>query len=180
MIATLEDFRAFRSAKLPAFGVDEDLELYSPYDDVHSALVEGIKSVKAQLVLAMYGFDDDEIAQLIAQKMADPDIHVQITLDKSQAGGVHEKRLLTQFGFLGNPLGNTVAIGTSEHGAIMHRKMLILDGRFLISGSTNLSASAETKQDNQLHISSNLPAITRARIVLDLEHAKALNQMRAA
>jgi hypothetical protein len=59
---------------------------YSPIDDVHGALKAVIGSCQRSLVLAMYGYDDDELAELVAHLLDDPAIHCQITLDKSQAG----------------------------------------------------------------------------------------------
>lgn len=147
---------------------------YSPIDDVHGALKAVIGSATQSLVVAMFGYDDDELAELIAHIIDDHRIYVQITLDKSQAGGVHEKALLEKFK---NEMdSNSVAIGTSEHGAIMHRKMVIVDGLWRISGSTNWSTSGETLQDNELTIIQSAAACAEARHVLDIEHNKALKQ----
>lgn len=148
---------------------------YSPVDDVHGALKAVIGSCDRSLVLAMYGYDDDELAALIAGLLDNDQIHCQITLDKSQAGGVHEKALLTKY--KAEMDSNSVAIGTSEKSAIMHRKMAIVDGVWRISGSTNWSDSGETKQDNELTIMHSVAVAAEARTILDLEHVKALTQM---
>jgi phosphatidylserine/phosphatidylglycerophosphate/cardiolipin synthase-like enzyme len=152
--------------------------LYSPIDDVHGALVEVLKGAKHSVVVAMYGFDDDELAEILRDHLATPNVYVQITLDKSQAGGVHERELLAKFRH--EDMGNSIAIGTSEKSAIMHRKMAIVDGVWLIGGSTNWSESGETKQDNELTIHRSPELAARARTVLDIEHDHALQQLRAA
>lgn len=150
---------------------------YSPHDNVHGALKAVIGSCTRSLVLAMYGYDDDELAEMIAHLLDNDTIHCQITLDKSQAGGVHERALLTKYkAEMGS---NSVAIGTSEKSAIMHRKMAVVDGLWRISGSTNWSDSGETKQDNELTIIQSAAACAEARAVLDIEHTKALTQMAA-
>jgi phosphatidylserine/phosphatidylglycerophosphate/cardiolipin synthase-like enzyme len=152
--------------------------LYSPIDDVHGALVETLKSAQHSVVVAMYGFDDDELAEILRGQLADPSIYVQITLDRSQAGGVHEKALLAKFRH--EDIGNSIAIGTSEKSAIMHRKMAIVDGVWLIGGSTNWSESGESKQDNEITIHRSPELAARARTVLDIEHDHALQKMRVA
>lgn len=152
--------------------------LYSPIDDVHGALKAVIGATTQSLVIAMYGYDDDELAEMIAHIIDNKNIYVQITLDKSQAGGVHERALLEKFK---NEMdSNSVAIGTSEKGAIMHRKMVIVDGLWRISGSTNWSISGETLQDNELTIVQSAAACAEARHVLDIEHNKAMKQLLAA
>jgi phosphatidylserine/phosphatidylglycerophosphate/cardiolipin synthase-like enzyme len=151
---------------------------YSPIDDVHGALKAVIQSCERSLVLAIYGWDDDELAAIVASLLDNPAIHCQITLDKSQAGGVHERALLTKYrAGMGS---NSVAIGTSEKSAIMHRKMGVVDGLWRISGSTNWSDSGETKQDNELTIMRNTAACAEARAVLDLEHTSILTRMKRA
>src|SRR5690242_13521452 len=69
---------------------------YAPVDAVHGALVALISAAQRSLVIAMYGFDDEELANLIKAKLQDPTISVQLTLDSSQAGGVHERALLAE------------------------------------------------------------------------------------
>jgi phosphatidylserine/phosphatidylglycerophosphate/cardiolipin synthase-like enzyme len=123
----------------------------------------------------MYGYDDDEIAALIAQHIDNPAMHVQVTLDKSQAGGVHERAILAKY--KAEMESNSVAIGTSERGQIMHRKMVIVDGLWRVSGSTNWSTSGESLQDNELTVIKNATLCAEARAILDLEHVKALTQM---
>jgi hypothetical protein len=49
------------------------------------------------LVLNMYGYDDPELDELICGKLDTKHVYVQMSLDKSQAGGVHEKELLAKW-----------------------------------------------------------------------------------
>ena len=150
---------------------------YSPEDHVPQVLQSVISSVSKSIVVAMFGFDDEVLAAMLDTALKNPAIFVQITLDKSQAGGVHEKALLAKYSNWMS--GNSVAIGTSEKSAIMHRKMVIVDGLWRVSGSTNWSTSGETLQDNELTIIRDAMVCSEARPILDIEHDSALKQMAA-
>jgi phosphatidylserine/phosphatidylglycerophosphate/cardiolipin synthase-like enzyme len=117
---------------------------YAPVDDVHGAILDAIKAARHSLIIAMYGYDDPDFQAAILDKMQDPNIYVQLTLDSSQAGGTHEKELLSQ----ANYPATSIAVGRSEDHAIMHLKCLVVDNAVLVTGSTNWSASGEDKQDN--------------------------------
>lgn len=170
---TIERLSRHKTIPVPAGYPDTRRTFYAPIDHVHEALEELLNSCKQSLVLAMYGFDDDDLAGIIHTIMQNPHIHCQITLDKSQASGVHERTLIEKYAMLDS---NSVAVGTSEHSAIMHRKMLIIDGVWTVTGSTNWSTSGETKQDNELTVTYDPYVAAEARHILDLEHTKALTQ----
>jgi phosphatidylserine/phosphatidylglycerophosphate/cardiolipin synthase-like enzyme len=140
---------------------------YSPVDDVHGALKYLLGSATKSLVVAMYGFDDPELADILRSKLIQEHCYVQLTLDSSQAGGVHERQILTQEKYP----ASSVATGRSEHGAIMHMKECIIDGVFLVTGSTNWSIGAETKQDNQLTVIADPYVCAEARARIDCIHA---------
>ena len=145
---------------------------YSPVDDVHGAILDTIKNAKHSLVVAMYGFDDPELQDAILEKMRDENIYVQLTLDSSQAHGVHEKELLNAANFP----ATTIAIGQSEKHAIMHLKCLVVDNAVLVTGSTNWSAGGEDKQDNACVIVSDAYVAGEASARISAIHASMLNQ----
>lgn len=149
--------------------------LYSPIDDVHEALRTIVASCTKSLILSMYGFDDDELAGMIAHLLERPNIYCQISLDRSQAGGVHERQILAKW--KAEYESNSVAIGNSEKGAIAHRKMLVVDDLWVVTGSTNWSESGESKQDNEMTVQQNRVIASEARHILDLSHSAMLTQM---
>jgi phosphatidylserine/phosphatidylglycerophosphate/cardiolipin synthase-like enzyme len=152
---------------------------FSPRDDIHPLLASLIAGAQHSLVLNMYGYDDEELDELIRGKLASNHVYVQMSLDKSQAGGVHEKVLLAKWD--NDAFGNSIAIGTSEvHHAISHLKVLIVDGVYTVTGSTNWSISGESEQDNQLTLSRNAVVASELRAVLDLNHDWMLKQMAEA
>lgn len=153
---------------------------FSPEDGVgiHQLLVDLVNIAQHSIVLNMYGYDDNDVDAALQAKAADPGIFFQMSLDKSQAGGVHEKLLLAHW--YDKPIGTSIAVGQSVKHAISHLKVLIVDGVWVVSGSTNWSMSGEQQQDNQLTITQNAVLAAQYRSILDINHVEMLKQMAAA
>lgn len=174
-----DELAKFKAEKRFLDGYPPDLRTFwSPRDDVHGMLVALLASVEQSLVINMYGYDDEELDATIRKKLADESIFVQISLDKSQAGGVHERELLKKW--KNADFGNSIAIGTSSRHAISHLKIVIIDGVYTVRGSTNWSLAGEQKQDNELTLSRNAVVAAETRAVLDRNHDWMLKQMAAA
>jgi hypothetical protein len=113
-------------------------------DDVHGSIKHVLSRVQRSLYLSMFGFDDDELAAILWGLIERPDVLVMITLDKSQAGGVHEKKLLDMERTRDLAAFNShVVIGQSATHQILHTKGFVADGIVGCHGSTNWSASGE-------------------------------------
>ena len=163
-------------------------------DNVHGIILQLLQQEKLGIIGNMFGFDDEELNKAIMDKFAQPSVQVQITLDKSQAGGVHEKNIVaadqkqdsTDF-------NNSFAIGESATHQISHTKGFVLLGQGIyFEGSTNWSSSGEgvgislkadiknpagyKAQANTLFVSTNHINLTRFRTQLDSEHAIAKAQ----
>ena len=151
---------------------DDERTFFAPRDDVHGLL----GSAQHSIVVNMFGYDDDELNNIIQGKLTDDKIFVQMSLDRSQASGVHEKEILAKWN--NDAFGNSIAIGTSSvHNAISHLKIVIVDGVYTVKGSTNWSLSGEQQQDNELSLNRNAVIAAETRAILDLNHDFMLKQM---
>jgi phosphatidylserine/phosphatidylglycerophosphate/cardiolipin synthase-like enzyme len=151
---------------------------YSPRDDLHGLLASLVASAQHSLVLNMFGYADEELDAIIREKLQSDHVFVQMSLDKTQAGGKHEHELLARWD--NDRIGNSIAIGTSSvRSAISHLKILIVDGVYTVKGSTNWSLSGEQHQDNELTLSRNAVVAAETRAVLDINHDWMLKQMAA-
>lgn len=166
-------------------------------DDVHGILHSLITSEKLELAANEFGYDDEELNQDILNLFKLPGIKVQVTLDRSQAGGVHEKKIVAA-DLAQDPVdfNNSFAIGQSATHQISHTKGMVFLGQGLwCEGSTNLSVSGEgvgislkadvanpagfKNQNNTLLVSSNMVGLSRFKTRLDVEHQIAKTQMLA-
>src|SRR5271157_607171 len=91
----LLDLQQYTREKSYSNTASRDFHLfYVGRDDVHDILKHVLSRVSVSLYLNMFGYDDDELNDILMTKALDPQITMLITLDKSQAGGVHEKTLI--------------------------------------------------------------------------------------
>lgn len=165
---------------------------YVGRDDVHGVLARLFSLVTLSVKMNMFGFDDDELNTAIMGLVENPAVLVQVTLDKSQSGGVHEKKILaSDVAQDAAKFASDFAIGTSETHQISHTKGGVLDGIVAFEGSTNWSASGEgvgiglhgaanaagfKAQSNTLSVYTNPYEIAKFSARLDYEHAVAVSQ----
>lgn len=141
----LLDLQQYTLEKAYSTTASKDFHLfYVGRDDVHNILKHVLSRVRVSLYLNMFGFDDEELNQILMTKVRDPRITMLITLDKSQAGGKHEKALLDEDEKNDLTSFNThFVIGESLTHQISHTKGFVADGRVGGEGSTNWSAAGE-------------------------------------
>ncbi|HEX4576399.1 MAG TPA: hypothetical protein VH117_03535 [Edaphobacter sp.] len=142
---TLPDLAQYTKEAAYSTNASKDVHLfYVGRDDVHDILKYILSRVTISLYLNMFGFDDSELNNILMQKALNPAVTMLITLDKSQAGGVHEKALLAADRAFNLAAYNThFVIGQSATHQITHTKGFVADGRVAAEGSTNWSTSGE-------------------------------------
>jgi hypothetical protein len=164
-------------------------------DDCHQVLATLIKAEKLAFKFNMFGYDDDELDADITGLLKDGAVRVQGTLDRSQAGGVHERAILAKDqALLGAEFGNSFVVGQSATHQISHTKGGVFVGQGIgFEGSMNWSASGEgiginlhgqkpvgfKAQNNTLLVSTNPVFLARFGEQLDVEHATAIAQTAA-
>jgi hypothetical protein len=182
---------AFGPTASPDFRV-----FYVGRDDVHGILVHLFTRVRLSVKMNMFGYDDDQLNQILSGLVHNPTVMVQVTLDKSQASGAHEKAILSS-DEANDPTGYAAdfAVGESDNRQISHTKGGVLDGIVAFEGSTNWSGSGEgtgidlkaavqhpgfKSQNNTLAVYANAYEIAKFSARLDYEHGVAVHQMQAA
>lgn len=188
---TLADLSPYKREKSFPTGDSPDFRVfYVGRDDVHGVLAYLLARCSRSLRMNMFGYDDDALDQIIRGLVDSEHVFVQGTLDKSQAGGVHEKKILASW----DPaMRNSFAIGNSATHQISHTKGGVIDGLVAWEGSTNWSASGEgtivaadgsdvgrKAQNNTLTVYIHPVEIGIFTDQLDHEHAIALAQQTAS
>jgi hypothetical protein len=179
--------QAFGPTASPDFRV-----FYVGRDDVHGVLMHLFTRVSLSVKMNMFGYDDNDLNNVLMGLVRNPSVMVQVTLDKSQATGPTEKAILSSdVGQDAPGFANDFAVGNSATDQISHTKGGVLDGVVAFEGSTNWSSSGEgtgislaaakqvpgfKAQNNTLAVYVNSYEIAKFSARLDYEHGVAAAQ----
>ena len=163
-------------------------------DDCHGILHYLIPKERLFFKFNMFGYDDDELNEDIMALFKNPSVRVQASLDRSQAGGVHEKKIISadQENDATN-FNNSFVILQSQTHQISHTKGGVFVSQGIgFEGSMNWSSSGEgtgislksdiknpsgyKAQNNTLLVSTNPIFLSRFSAQLDAEHTIGLQQ----
>ena len=157
-------------------------------DDVHGILKYLLSRASTSLYLNMFGYDDEELNAECMRCARDRSVTTVITLDKSQAGGKHERAILgSDAARYALAFRTHVVVGQSATHQISHTKGGVLDGRVGFEGSTNWSRGGEgtfvlkgrpggpryVAQNNTLGVFTDPDTIARFTAELVAEHLAA-------
>ena len=167
-------------------------------DDCHGILHYLIPKESLFFKFNMFGFDDQQLNDDIMTLFKNPGVRVQASLDRSQAGGVHEKAIIAaDQAEDAKDFNNSFVILESATHQISHTKGGVLVGQGIaFEGSMNWSASGEgtgislvadvknpagfKSQNNTLLVSTNPILIARFSAQLDAEHIIGIQQQQSA
>lgn len=183
----LSELGAFTPEGKLSPGYGDHYLFFAGRDSVHEILHWLLSRETMGLKMNMFGYDDDQLNADIIALMKNPNVAVQGTLDKTQAGGAHEKAILAQDVANDVNFFNSFVVTASATGQISHTKGGVLVGQGLgWEGSTNWSASGEgtgisldaakkpvtgyKAQNNTLLVSANPVFLARFGARLDTEH----------
>ncbi|MCB9133868.1 MAG: phospholipase [Anaerolineales bacterium] len=116
---------------------------FSPDDGVSARIVELIQSAEVSIHFLAFSFTSNPIADAIIAR-AEAGVLVQGVFDESQLDnpGGEFARMLTE--------GLDVRLDANPDK--LHHKLIVIDGKIVITGSYNFSASAETRNDENVVI----------------------------
>jgi hypothetical protein len=179
--------QAFGPTASPDFRV-----FYVGRDDVHGVLMHLFTRVSLSVKMNMFGYDDQDLNNVLMGLVRNPSVMVQVTLDRAQAACPTEKTILSSdVGQDAPGFANDFAVGNSATDQISHTKGGVLDGIVAFEGSTNWSCSGEgtgislaaakqapgfKAQNNTLAVYVNPYEIAKFVARLDYEHAVAAAQ----
>ena len=123
---------------------------FSLSDNPQKAIIQNINRAEAFINIAMYTFTDKDIL-LSLENAQERGVKVRVYLDRSQIESTYSiSRLLVQKG---------IKTRVSTNNYIMHNKFAIIDNSLLLTGSYNWTASANTRNDENLMVIDDLEII---------------------
>jgi phosphatidylserine/phosphatidylglycerophosphate/cardiolipin synthase-like enzyme len=149
------------AARANGTGADDGITaLFSPSGGCTDAIVSEIGKARQTLDIQAYAFTSQPVAQAVVDAVT-RGVHVRVILDKAQRSD-----RASAADFLAR---RKVPVYVDEQHAIAHNKVLIIDGNEVITGSFNLTKSAEEKNAENLLIVRDHPKLA-ATYEANFEH----------
>jgi phosphatidylserine/phosphatidylglycerophosphate/cardiolipin synthase-like enzyme len=143
-----------------------DIAVYfSPGDHCSDAIVAEIEAAKATLDVQAYSFTSPQIARAVKGAFV-RGVKVRVVLDKSQRTDRYSSAT-----YLFN---SNVPVWIDDRHAIAHNKVMLIDGKTIITGSFNFTQSAERNNAENLLIIHGEPKLFTAyseNFALHLAHS---------
>ena len=125
---------------------------FSPNGGCTEAIVEALNTAKTTILVQAYSFTSAPIAKALVEAHK-RHVDVQVILDKSQRSERYSGAT-----FLSNE-GIPVFIDAAHN--IAHNKLMVIDGKIVITGSFNFTKAAEEGNAENLLVISNAPDLAQ-------------------
>ena len=114
---------------------------FCPEDNCSSQLIANIDSAQDEIVIAIYSFTLDEVADALI-RAKERGVLIRVIFDNQQAANQYseDEKLLDS--------GIPVVIKSGS--GYMHNKFIVIDRKKVLTGSFNYSSNADTKNDENL------------------------------
>lgn len=117
-----------------------------PDHNCQERLIKVVNSAKDEVLVMCYNFNDEKIAETLI-RARDRGVSVALVTDKTQRNHTH-----SQIPFLRR---RNIPVYSDDKVAIAHNKVLIIDEKITVTGSFNLTDSAQQRNaENLLFITS--------------------------
>lgn len=122
--------------------------LFSATDGCRDRIIQGINSAKGSIYIAAYSFTSREISEAIIEA-AQRGVDIKVIMDPSQAEDRFSKYAFLRKNGIDVRLPRYDTVETKKRFLTpkMHHKFIIFDKRYVMTGSYNLTASAEEFND---------------------------------
>lgn len=140
---------------------------FSPNGGCTDAIVEQIANARKEILIQAYSFTSRPISQALVQAKK-RGVKITVILDRSNRGPQYSAAT-----FLKNM---EIPIFIDDRHAIAHNKIILIDGRVVITGSFNFTMAAEKDNAENLLVLEDLPELTQAYLEnfrRHLEHSAA-------
>jgi phosphatidylserine/phosphatidylglycerophosphate/cardiolipin synthase-like enzyme len=136
-------YLAGRHERSESISTPQTRVLFSPHGGCTEAIITEISNAKSSILVQAYSFTSEPIAQALvaAHKRG---VKVQVLVDKGQL-----KENGAKIDLLANA---SVPLAIDSKHNCAHNKVLVIDGKIVITGSFNFSASAENRNAENLVI----------------------------
>lgn len=128
---------------------------FSPDGQGQALVVQAIHEARHEILVQAYGFTNKAILKALVEAHRNG-VDVKVILDKS-----NQSRRYSGATYVSNA---GIPVWIDYRPAIAHNKVIILDGRSVITGSFNFTKSAQTRNaENVLYIQ-NAPSLAKAYV----------------
>jgi phosphatidylserine/phosphatidylglycerophosphate/cardiolipin synthase-like enzyme len=170
-----KQLRALMPAPLPRGFPRDTVVLFPPRDNAALALQTLVAGLKVSANLSMFTYTDAKLDALLHTKATSPGFTFQGVLDEGCVQQIASMKALVD-GWASDP---RMIVGHSEHGQIIHRKILVGDHLYVAGGSTNWTHAGQLLEDNELVIVHSAPLAAYYETVLDANYQR-LQALKAA